>query len=70
MKYTVDDLILDLNNRTNWTLIQKKYNEAGLDIKQFSKEEAEKFRKAFNKYTNAKYFDELPPIHIEVPRKK
>lgn len=70
MKYTADDLILDLNNKEDWAVIQQRYVEAGLDIKKFNKEEAEKFRNAFNKYTNAKYFDGLPPIHVEVPRKK
>lgn len=71
MKYSIDELISDLNNRIEWNKISEKCIAAGLTAKNIPEEKRQEFKKAYDKYFNVKYqIDEEPPIHVEVPRKK
>lgn len=71
MSYSVDELIMDLNNRVEWNEINKKCIAVGLEAKNIPEERRKEFKAAYDKYCNVKYkAGEIPPIHEEIARKK
>lgn len=71
MRYTIDDLIHDLNEKMRLDHIQEKYKDSNIDLKALEPETAKKFKVAYDQYCNVKYKEgENPPIHEDIARKK